>query len=86
MRIEHIAGALGVDGRKAPEVSNYRVAYHTISVFLEAMSDKIVAMYCSDRSPGVGQTNTGAVAGASAASSPHPGEAPQRAPDAAENH
>ncbi|CAM9907387.1 unnamed protein product [Sphacelaria rigidula] len=43
--IEFVAEALGVDGTKASEASNDRVAHHTISVFFEAMWGKIVAMY-----------------------------------------
>lgn len=34
---EHNAEALGVEGRRASEVSNYRVAHHNISLFFEGM-------------------------------------------------
>ncbi|CAM9678275.1 unnamed protein product, partial [Sphacelaria rigidula] len=46
--IEYVAEALGLDGRKSSEASNYRVVHHTICVFFEAMWDKIVAMYYSE--------------------------------------
>ena len=49
--VEFVAEALGLDGTKASEAGNYRVAHHTITVFFEAMWRKIVAVYYSEQTP-----------------------------------
>ena len=88
--IEFIAEALGLDGTKASEAGNYRVAHHTISVFYEAMWSKIVAMYYSEHGPDVEVINRGAAAkdaagapGAVTAPASDPTEASATAPGTA---